>query len=206
MTQTTGRTSTEERALQLLGAGYSPEIVASAVGVTASRISQLVSDENFAAEVAELRFKNLQKHNELDSSYDEMETKLATQLKDLLPLMMRPMEVLKAIQTINSLKRRGQSAPESIINQNTVINLTMPTKIIQKFQVNVNNQVISTGTQDLLTVQSGQLEKLADSVLHKAAREKKLVEMTTRQENGNVQTITHESTVGTTDSEIATAT
>jgi acetylornithine/succinyldiaminopimelate/putrescine aminotransferase len=149
--------STEERALKLLGSGCGPEVVATAVGVTVSRISQLLSEPEFAAAVSDLRFQSLQKHNEMDNKYDSMEEKLLRQLDDLLPLMMRPMEILKAIQVINAAKRRGQSAPESITHQNTVVNLVMPTQIIQKFTTNINNQVTNAGSQTLETMQSSTL-------------------------------------------------
>jgi hypothetical protein len=151
------RGATEERALKLLGSGCGPEVVATAVGVSVSRISQLLSEPEFAAAVSELRFQNLQKHNEMDSKYDTMEQKLLDQLQDVLPLMMRPMEILKAIQVINAAKRRGQSAPESITHQNTVVNLVMPTQIVQRFATNINNQVINAGNQTLETMQSSQM-------------------------------------------------
>ncbi len=151
------RGATEERALKLLGSGCGPEVVATAVGVSVSRISQLLSEPEFAAAVSELRFQNLQKHNEMDDKYDTMEKKLLVQLEDVLPLMMRPMEILKAIQVINAAKRRGQSAPESITHQNTVVNLVMPTALIQKFTTNINNQVINAGNQTLETMQSSQM-------------------------------------------------
>ena len=154
-------TTTEERALSLLGAGVTPEQVASALGVTVARISQLCSDPQFTARVAELRFEALNKHNERDSSYDSMEDRLISKLEDLLPLMMRPMEVLKAIQVINGAKRRGQSAPEQVTAQQTVVSIVMPTTIVNKFVTNINNQVVKAGSQDLLTIQSGTLLKNA---------------------------------------------
>jgi hypothetical protein len=158
--------STEDRALQLLGQGIGPEMVASALGVTVSRISQLVSDPEFAARIAELRFKNLSKHNERDNRYDTLEEKLLEKLEDLLPLMMRPMEIVKTIATINGAKRRGSSVPEHITNQQTVIPLVLPIQIIQQFQnfqVNQVGQVIKAGNQDLTTVQSGSMNKLLES-------------------------------------------
>jgi hypothetical protein len=158
------RSSIEDKALKLLGSGCGPEIVATAVGVSVSRISQLLSDPEFAAEVAELRFQALQKHNEQDNKYDLLESELVDKLKDLMPLMHRPMEILKAIQVINAAKRRGQSAPESITHQNQVVNLVMPVKIVQQFQTNINNQVIKAGSQELLTVQSGAMESLLNRV------------------------------------------
>lgn len=147
-------TSTEERAIKLLGNGLAPEQVATAVGVSASRISQLLSDQVFATAVAELRFQNLQRHNDTDAAYDDLEDALIEKLADVLPLMVRPQEILRAIQVVNGAKRRGQSAPEQVVHQNTVVNLVMPTQIIQKFQMNSNNQITSTETQTLETIQS----------------------------------------------------
>lgn len=161
MTSTT--TSTEDRALTLLGQGISPEVVASAVGVTISRISQLLSDPEFAARVAEFRFQNLAKHNERDNRYDTLEDKLLEKMEDLLPFMMRPMEVLKAISVINAAKRRGSSAPDSIQQKQTVIPLMIPTMLINNFTTNVNNQIVKIGEQDLVTIQSSRMNKLLDT-------------------------------------------
>jgi hypothetical protein len=152
--------STESRALSLLSQGLGPEVVASAVGVSTSRISQLLSDPEFAAKVAEGRYENLAKHNVRDNAYDSMEDDLLQKLKDCLPYMVRPMEILKAISVINAAKRRGSSAPESITSQQTVVQLVMPTQIIQSFTTNVNNQVIKAGNQDLVTVQSSNMQNL----------------------------------------------
>lgn len=152
--------SSESRALSLLGQGINPEMTASAVGLSVSRISQLLSDPEFAAQVSDLRYKNLAKHNERDAAYDSLEDTLLTRLRDLLPFMMKPMEVLKAIQVINAAKRRGASAPDSIISQQEVINLIMPVQIINQFSVNSSNQVIKAGQQELITVQSSRLTSL----------------------------------------------
>lgn len=157
-------TTTESRALSLLGSGIAPTTVAASLGISDSRISQLLSDEHFAAQVAELRFQSLQKHNARDSSYDSLEDDLLERLRDCLPLMHRPMEILKAIQVINAAKRRGSSTPESIIERQQIISLTIPIQIINKFQTNMQGQVTTIETaeskQNLLTIQSGSLDAL----------------------------------------------
>lgn len=153
--------STESRALELLGAGVAPETVANALGVTASRISQLLSDEEFARKVTERKFETLQKHNARDTTYDELEDTLIEKFKDTLPLMHRPMEILKAMQVINSQKRRGSSTPESIHTQQTIVNLTVPVQVLTKFTRDINNQVIEAGNQTLLTIQSNKLQDLS---------------------------------------------
>lgn len=157
-------TSTEERALVLLGQGLGPETVAAAVGVSVSRISQLLSTADFAARVSELRFESLAKHNSRDSEYDSIEDQLIAKLKDLIPYMMRPMEILKSIQVINAAKRRGSSAPEAITSQQTVVQLILPQQIFQNFTTNINNQVIKAGSQDLVTVQSSNMAGLLNQM------------------------------------------
>lgn len=151
------RSQKEQRAIKLLGGGQPPVVVAQAVGVTESMISQWMSDPAFANEVTELKFHSLQKFNEMDDKYDEMEKQLAKQLKEQLPMLMRPMEILKALSVVNAMKRRGQSAPEQVSHQSQVVNLLMPTVIIQKFTTNVNNQVIHAGDQTLETIQGSVL-------------------------------------------------
>lgn len=165
MAHSTNDNTTESRALALLGSGVAPAAAAAALGVSESRISQLLSDDEFSARVAELRFASLQKHNVRDASYDELEDSLIEKMRDVIPLMHRPMEILKAISVINAAKRRGQSTPESIIEKQSIINLTIPIQVINKFATNQQGQVttITTSdsqTQDLLTIQSGSLDNL----------------------------------------------
>ena len=81
-------------------------------------------------------------------------------LEDCLPMMHRPMEILKAITVINAAKRRGSSTPESVINKQQVISLVVPVQIINKFQANMQGQVIKAGEQELITIQSGSLDSL----------------------------------------------
>jgi len=148
---------TEERALQLLGSGVSSESVAAALGVDASRISQLLAEPEFREEVEQLRFTALQKHNAMDDKYDALEDKLLVKLEKSIPMLFKPGEILGAIRVINGAKRRGQSAAAQIINQQNIVQLTLPTQIVNNFTTNINNQVIRAGEQDLVTIQSGTL-------------------------------------------------
>lgn len=165
-------TAAESRALSLLGQGLIPEQVAGACGLSPSRISQLLSDEEFAASVAEARFKNLSKHNERDNAYDSLEDELLEKMRDCIPLMVRPGEILKAIQVINAAKRRGQLS-NSGEQHHQVINLILPTQILTQFQLNAANQVVSLQDssggkeQPLVTIQSGTLLAKAKSLEEK---------------------------------------
>lgn len=151
----------ESKALNLLGSGINPEAVANALGVTPSRISQLMADERFASQVTELRYQNLQSHNVRDSAYDTIEDKLLNKLEKSLPLLLKPQDILKAITVVNGAKRRGQSAPEQVTNQQTIVSLTMPQVIVSNFTTNINNQVVQAGEQSLVTMSSERLKDLA---------------------------------------------
>lgn len=147
----------QDRAMKLLGSGLAQETVALTLGVSPSYISQLMAQEEFAAQVLELRFLSLQKHNERDSALDSLEDSLIEKLRSSLAFCVRPMEIVKAFQVINGAKRRGASAPEQISHQNNIVTVILPTQVIQKITVNAQNQAIRAGEQELITMQSGTL-------------------------------------------------
>lgn len=173
-------TSVEERALHLLGSGVPAESAASALGVTPSRISQLLAEESFSKKVAALRYESLQKHNRRDDKYNSLEDTLLEKLTKSLPLMVRPESILKAISIVNGAKRRGQSSPEQVTNQQNIVNIILPTIIADKFTVNADNQVISAGDHPLITMQSGNLLKQVEAATTK--RESNLIEQKKKEE------------------------
>lgn len=149
--------TTEEMALALLGDGIAQSVVASHLGVTESAISQWISQDSFKERLVTLRYENLSKHNERDRKLDTAEDALITKLTESLPLLFRPMEIARTLQIINAAKRRGSSAPAAMTEQAQVVALVMPVKIVNKFTVNIMNQVVEAGDQKLVTVQSGVL-------------------------------------------------
>lgn len=158
--------ATQERALSLLGSGYPAPIVASSVGVSESYISQLMSLDWFSAQVQELKFLNLKKHTELDDAYDDLEEKLLKKLDKLVPLLIKPMDISRVLQTVNGAKRRGAGSSEvGHITQN-IVQLSLPPALLQRFIKNANNQIVEvqdgTGQQNsLVTTSSGSLERLS---------------------------------------------
>ena len=147
------------RALELLGSGVPQEAVASALGVTPSYISQLLSDGEFAAKVTEKKYALLSRHTQRDAAYDLLEDDLIEKLNKAKSLMFRPADILAAIKVINGAKRRGTDSRESIIAQQNIVEITMPAQIVQQFTTNIVNQVVKVGDQDLITIQSGDLLK-----------------------------------------------
>lgn len=148
-----------DRALELLGAGVSQEATASALGVTASYISQLMADAEFARQVAEMRFKQLHAHTKRDNKYDALEDKLLDRMEQSLPMMLKPNEILRAMQVVNAAKRRGSQAQELPVGQHAQVVLNMPVKLVQKFATNILNQVITVEGKDLITIPPQELLK-----------------------------------------------
>jgi hypothetical protein len=169
--------SVEQRALILLGQGIEPRTVASAVGVTDSHISQLLSNPEFAARVADLRYETLAKHSVRDNAYDELEDTLLEKLKNCIPYMSKPMEILAAVTRINQAKRRGSMVNPSSQSQNPVIQLNMPIQVINQYRLDVNNQVIQAGQQPLITVQSGSLKAMVEAAKALRTKETQNVEL-----------------------------
>lgn len=163
----------EERALMMLGSGAPAHVVAAALGVTESRISQMMAVEEFAQAVQDLRFKNLQKHTVIDEKYTSLEEKLLEKLDKVLPLMTKPRDVLAAVQVVNNAKRRGAQLSQDAHTTSQVVNLTLPVQIVHKYISNVNNQVVEVQNGQgeattLVTASSGSLDRLAREALGQA--------------------------------------
>lgn len=151
----------EDKIKSMLGAGLSAETVASAVGVDPSYISQLLSDETFSNEVIELRSKSLIAHTARDLSLDSLEDKAITQLDDMLQegRFNKPGDMLNFLRVVNGAKRRGNPVVHSVNPVNTVINLTLPSVVKQRFIVSNKGEVLEVNGQTLVTMSSSQLVK-----------------------------------------------
>lgn len=158
-------TAAESKALDLLGRNFPPEVVANTVGLSASRISQLLSQEEFAKEVVERKYRALAAQTSRDTKADELEDLLLEKLKNSLSMVFDPMKIARLYQVVNAAKRRGIDSSEQMsgMNKSTVVQLNIPTQVFQQFTTNIHNQVIQAGSQQLLTIQSSKLASLLPS-------------------------------------------
>lgn len=149
----------KEQIKSLLGTGLSNEVVSTAVGCDPSYITQLMSDETFAGEVIALRAAALTANSKRDRNIDTIEDGLLSKLADVVPTLYKPMDVLRAAAVVNSMKRRGVPANESLTINNRIVNLTIPTRIQQIFVKNSNGEVIEIEGKTLVTMPSQTLIK-----------------------------------------------
>lgn len=169
-------TSTEERALKLLAAGYTAETVAQTIGVTPGRISQLLGTDSFKNDLVTERYKRLSKDVKRDEELDEIEDLAVAAVKRAAGMIWDPMKALGIFKVINSARRRINPAiMENSEAGKTTVLINMPTVIMNKIKIvnNAQNQVVqvideATGkTQSLQTIQSGNMGKLAAPISHK---------------------------------------
>lgn len=149
----------KDRILALLGNGVAPSATAAAVGCDPSYVSQLLKDDGFAAEVAELRSVSLMAATERDKRWDTLEDKLLAKLDDLIPFMVRPMEVVKALTAANAAKRRGAASDNAAQGVTNVVVLQLPPIVKQRFELNNRQEVVEVDGRTLLTIDGTQLLK-----------------------------------------------
>jgi hypothetical protein len=149
-----------EKILNLLGHGHPPQVVALAVGCEPSYVSQLMSEDQFALEVAKLRCGNLEELTTRDAKYDSLEDRLLEKLDDLLPFMMKPRDVLDALTRINAAKRRGVAPVLDLAaTKTTIIALQLPQVIHQHFSINGQGEVMEVGDRALVNMPAALLMK-----------------------------------------------
>lgn len=152
----------KDRILKLLGAGINVNLVASAVGCDHAYISHLMADEEFALEVAKLRCKDLEIEKERDGRYSRIHDKLLEKLEHLLPMMLRPREIIHALQVVNQERCRAEALTRGVaplsVTHNIVV-LQLPTKTINTFELSAKNEVISVEGQQLIPMSTPALMK-----------------------------------------------
>lgn len=139
-----------EKIKELLGNGLSNEVVATAVGVHPSYISQLMADEQFSAEVVSKRTQTLTAATIRDRSWDGLEDSLLNKLAEKVEqdLIYKPMDLLRALAVVNNAKRRGTSAQESLVVHQNIVTLNLPTVVVNSYKKNSNGEVVEVTTPE----------------------------------------------------------
>jgi transcriptional regulator with XRE-family HTH domain len=153
-----------QRIKSLLGDGLTTEVVARAVGCTSSYISQLMADEDFRTEVAEMRVRALAGHTERDKRIDSIEDRLLSKLEEVVPHMYKPADILRATVAVNAMKRRGATSnDQQNIMHTQVVNINLPPAAARQFVINQEGVVIEADKETLVTMPATQLmRKLAE--------------------------------------------
>lgn len=150
-----GLNNNQTKALNLLGQGISPVMVASTLGVSESLISQYISEPRFNEEVTKLKLATLQMQTSIDNKHMKAEDMLLDKLIKTIPLISKPMDILRGIQVINATKRRGLGDTPVPTNHTQIVNIQLPASMAARFVTNTANQIVEIhddhGSRSLVT-------------------------------------------------------
>ena len=144
---------------ELLGSGLVPEVVAEAVGVTASYVSQLMDNDSFRDEVTILRTKSLTADTQRDRKIDAIEDSLVDSMERALPYMTKARDILNAFRVVNQAKRRGLPRQTGNTVNNTIVQINLPVRKVREFVTTQNGEVVEVDGHTMVTMSSTQLLK-----------------------------------------------
>ena len=151
---------TRQNALQLLGQGVSPSQAAAALGVSESQISQYLSDEDFAAELAAQRASATAEDLAYDEKLDRVEEEFLGRIEQKAAFA-NLQQSLQAFKILNVAKRRKDSriAPTST-GGGTIVNITIPIAVIPQYITNSKNEIVEVEGKTMVSASPKQLDEL----------------------------------------------
>lgn len=158
----------KDKIKELLGIGLPANVVATTVGVSDAYVSKLLSEESFAAEVQELRVKNLAESASRDKKWNSLEDKLLEKFDTAVEFVSRPMELIKMLGVVNAAKRRAAPAELSANTQVQVVPLILPVILAPKFVMNSQAQVVEVEGRVIATMPAS----VVNSKLEESRRDK----------------------------------
>ncbi len=182
--------TTRNQALQLLAQNVAPSQVAAALGVTESAISQLLSQEDFSAELESVRVAATAEDLRYDERLDTAESDALANIEGKLRFA-NMQQSLQAFKILNTARRRKESR---VAAQQTgggvVVNITLPTAIVPQYVTNPKNEIIEvegktmvsaspTRMEEILVARNGGAHKVAAIGVTKVERAAQTLELVT---------------------------
>lgn len=150
----------KERAIELLCQGVSTSMVADAVGVDPSYISQLRHDPDVAVKISEALSQQTLEDVKHDSLIDKCE-ELALQRIEKTIGYANFGQTLAAFKILNSATRRQQKGGPSAGNiTNVTVNLTLPSRAIPVYTTNEKNEIIEVEGRTMIAATAKSLDEV----------------------------------------------
>jgi hypothetical protein len=141
----------KDKIIELLGRGIPATQVAAAVGCDDSYISQLLSDEDIAQQVAQLRATHFSGYIEQDDRIDSAEEAALAKVSSLIPFITRPAEAVRVFSVLNAAKRRAIEQQSTVpVAQTVTLDLPEATRV--QLTVTHDKQVIEIAGKSLTTM------------------------------------------------------
>lgn len=157
---------TEEKVFTLLCQGLDASVVASTLSLSQSFISQLLSRDEFRAEVAKVRLLAKQKFISRDTLLEEAELMALEKLKKTLPLVVKPSEVARIYQILNSSKRALSTTAATPSDSPTLqqVTINLPKNASVSFRLSHDTaQVIEVEGRSMAPAPKATIDSLAEA-------------------------------------------
>lgn len=173
------------RVLKLMCNGVTQSQAANSLGIDDTYVSQLASEADFKAYIADALTKSAQDAIDIDSSWVEIERTAVDKLKKLLAYEMNPDRLLRVAKEANIAKRKVPLTPlgNDVPSELAPVRLQMPAILVREFIVNPNNEVVALGDQGLVTLNSSSMNSLLEE-----SRKRKQLEVL----EGQFKDVTHD--------------
>ena len=149
----------KDQALTLLAQGLKQSVVASALGVEESYISQLLADEDFAADLRakkqELSVADATYDTKLDRATEEALDRIETKLP-----FANLQQSLQAFKVLESAKRRRDRGTPGTESAGVVVNILLPTVIAPRYLQNQSGEIVEVEGQTMLSASPRNLDEL----------------------------------------------
>lgn len=132
----------KDQVIEMLSSGIGAAAVASALGLTDSAISQILSEEGIAEAVSEKRAARFHQFSSHDAAIHSAEEKALEKLGRAIDFAVRPGELARIFQILNSAKRvtTDQGLPQQA--PSTTVTIHIPEAARVEFTVTQEKQVV----------------------------------------------------------------
>lgn len=148
------------QALELLAQGIPASQVAEVIGVTESYVSQLLADEDFAAQLSSLKVESAKKDKEYDDKLDQAEEDFLDRIVER-SRMANLQQSMQGFKLLNSAKRRRDSARGAGTGQpQTVVNITLPVAVMPTYILNQQSEIVEVEGKTMVSATPKRLEEI----------------------------------------------
>lgn len=152
--------SAKPEILSMLADGLSPVQVATTLGVSESYISQLMGDEDFAAELESKRTEVAAADIAYDNQIDRVEGTFLDRIESKAPLA-NLQQSLQAFAVLNKAKRRKDTAISRGTPQaGTVVNLQLNINLIPQYLMNGKNEIVEVEGKSMVSATPKKLDEI----------------------------------------------
>jgi hypothetical protein len=156
------------KVLKLIGRGNCNQAqAAKACGLDESYVSQLMAEEDFQLQVAQMIQEAVEAATVIDQNYDDTEKLLSERLKAAAGMMFNADTILKTLKFVNEAKKRMAPVAGGLVGANgngshvTVVQLTLPAAMRHEYTVNPNGEVLEVNGMELQTIPSASMEQFS---------------------------------------------